>query len=270
MESTFVLAQLHPLPDPEENLGKAKKAMLEAREKYHADLILFPEMFMSQCDAGADVREANRWAQAPDGSFVQGMRELAKAFGLWTLFGMRELPGNLKNEENRVYNRTVLLNERGETVSAYRKTHLYDAFGYRESDFYLRGDQLMQPVETPFGKIGIFVCYELRFPEIARKLALEGAQMLLVPAAWASGERKKEQFQLLAQTRALENTVYLLACDQCGGSTAGGSLAVDPLGRILAQAEEEEQLLSVRIDTDAISEVRKCLPCLEQRRPELY
>jgi predicted amidohydrolase len=125
-------------------------------------------------------------------------------------------------------------------------------------------------VDTPFGKIAVFVCYELRFPEIARRMALEGAQIILVPAAWYQGPSKKEQFQMLARTRALENTVFLLACNQCGGGTTGGSLAADPMGRIMAEAGEGEQLLTIHVDTGQISEARRRLPCLEQRHPELY
>ena len=101
-------------------------------------------------------------------------------------------------------------------------------------------------------------------------MALEGAQIILVPAAWYQGPSKKEQFQMLARTRALENTVFLLACNQCGGGTTGGSLAADPMGCIMAEAGEVEQLLTIHVDTRQISEVRRRLPCLEQRHPKLY
>ena len=242
MKSTIVLAQLSPLSDIEENVKKAEAAVREACSGQQADMIVFPESFMIRVPEHSDVKKENDFAQRLDGLFVQAMRKLAEQYGIWMVFGMREqpegsiLPQGDQEGTGRVFNTTVLLDSRGEIVSVYRKTHLYDAFGFRESDQYLAGDSLFTPVDTPFGKIAVFVCYELRFPEIARRMALEGAQIILVPAAWYQGPSKKEQFQMLARTRALENTVFLLACNQCGGGTTGGSLAADPMGRIMAEA----------------------------------
>ena len=276
MKSTIVLAQLSPLSDIEENEKKAEAAVREACSGQHADMIVFPESFMIRIPEHSGIRRENDFAQRLDGLFVQAMRKLAEQYGIWMVFGMRErpddsmLPQGDKEGTGCVFNTTVLLDSSGKIVSVYRKTHLYDAFGFRESDQYLAGDSLFTPVDTPFGKIAVFVCYELRFPEIARRMALEGAQIILVPAAWYQGPSKKEQFQMLARTRALENTVFLLACNQCGGGTTGGSLAADPMGHIMAEAGEEEQLLTIHVDTRQISEVRRRLPCLEQRHPELY
>ena len=276
LKSTIVLAQLSPLPDTEGNIKKAEAAVREVCSGQHADMIVFPESYMVRIPGHSDIKKKNDFAQRLDGSFVQAMRKLAKQYGIWMVFGMLEQPerSRLLQEEqekpSRVFNTTVLLDSSGEIVSVYRKTHLYDAFGVRESDRFLAGDSLFTPVDTPFGKIAVFICYELRFPEIARRMALEGAQIILVPAAWYQGPSKKEQFQMLARTRALENTVFLLACNQCGGGTTGGSLAADPMGRIIADAGEEEQLLTVSVDTGQIAEVRRGLPCLEQRHPELY
>lgn len=276
LESTIVLAQLSPLPDTEGNVRKAEAAVREACREKHVDMMVFPESYMVRIPGHPDIKKKNDFAQRLDGPFVQTMRKLAEHYGIWMVFGMLEKPegSKLLQEEqertSRVFNTTVLLDSRGEIVSVYRKTHLYDAFGIRESDRFLAGDSLFTPVDTPFGKIAVFVCYELRFPEIARRMALEGAQILLVPAAWYQGPSKKEQFQMLARTRALENTVFLLACNQCGGSTTGGSIAADPLGHMIAETGEGEQLLTVSVDTGQIAEVRRALPCLEQRHPELY
>ena len=155
-------------------------------------------------------------------------------------------------------------------VATYRKTHLYDAFGYKESDTNKPGDKFFEPIDTPFGRIGLFVCYEVRFPEVARYQRSKGADIIIMPTAWAEGKLKSQQFHTLIDARAIENTVYMVACDLCGAGSLGESCVVDPMGVNIALAGENEQLLAAVIDTDRIEEVRKKLPAYKDRRPELY
>ena len=153
-------------PDAALNLQKAGEKVREAVDRYHPDLMLFPEMFMSLFPKGTDRATRLGSAQTLDGAFVSGMRKLAKDNHLWIVFGMNEKVEDPDDDRN--YNCTVMVNADGEIVATYRKTHMYDAFGMKESADNKPGDRLFEPVDTPFGKIGLFVCYEVRFPEIAR------------------------------------------------------------------------------------------------------
>ena len=285
MKSKFAMVQMGAAADPAENLRKAERFVAEAMELCAPDLIVFPENCMS--DAEGDIRTKNAWAQELDGPFVSGMQRLARENGVYIVFGMREKAEGTDNakaanvdvdaakdaegdEDLRVYNTVVMLDDKGGVVSTYRKTHLYDAFGHKESDAVKAGDALFEPVETPFGKIGLFVCYEVRFPEVARDQRAKGAEIILMPTAWVKGDMKSLHFETLVRARAIENTVFLLACDQYSGTRMGESLAVDPMGVTLASGGEGEKVIPVFIDTDRIAEVRRKLPSYEDRRPELY
>ncbi|WP_194610745.1 carbon-nitrogen hydrolase family protein [Clostridium vitabionis] len=268
MQSTFVLAQLHSDGMPEVNLKKAEDAVERAVSLYHPGLMLFPECFMSLFPGKTDRKTRLGTAQALDGPFVTGMRTLAKKYGIWLVFGMNEKVEDPADDRN--YNCSVMIDGNGEIVRTYRKTHLYDAFGYRESDEYKPGDALFEPIDTPFGRVGLFVCYEVRFPEVARFERARGADILLVPTSWVKGDLKSHQFRTLVTSRAVENGVYVAACDQCGGAQMGESVVVDPMGVPVSTAGEAEILLPAYIDTDRIAQVRKKVASYEGRRPELY
>lgn len=268
MQSTFVLAQLAMEGQPEVNLKKAQHAVAKAMELYKPDLMIFPECFMSHFPVGTDRATKLGTAQYLDGPFVTGMRKLAKDNGIWIIFGMNEKVEDPADDRN--YNCTVVLNAEGEIVTSYRKTHLYDAFGFKESDDNKPGTALFEPIDTPFGKLGLFVCYEVRFPEVARYQRSKGADIIIMPTAWAKGDLKSHQFRTLITARAIENTVYMVACDQCGTDTMGESVVVDPMGVPVATAGEVETLVCAYIDTDRIEAVRKKLPAYKDRRPELY
>lgn len=266
MKSKFAMIQMESVADPSENLKKAEAFVKEAMELCDPDFIVFPETFMSE--ATGDIRARNAWAESLDGPFVTGMRKLAKENGVWMVFGMKEKAED--PQEYRVYNAVVMLNDRGETVQVYHKTHLYDAFGYKESDEFKAGDAFFEPVDTPFGKIGLFVCYEVRFPEVARYQRSKGADIIIMPTAWVKGDLKSLHFNTLITARAIENTVYMIACDQYSSTRMGESIAVDPMGVTLASAGEGEKVIPVYVDTDRIDEVRKKLPAYKDRRPYLY
>ena len=121
-------------------------------------------------------------------------------------------------------------------------------------------DAYFKPIETPFGRLGIFVCYELRYPEVARALTKAGAEILVMPTAWVKGPKKSEQFRTLLQARAIENATYVLACDQCGEDCIGESLAVDPTGQVIAAAGVDEELICVTIDSDFEKTTREAVP----------
>lgn len=268
MKGKFVLAQTASAGDPAVNSEKAKALARRAWEAFQPDVLVFPEMFMSYFPFGTERETVLAAAQPLDGPFVTQMRALAKQYGMWLVFGMTEAPED--PAERRSRNTVVVLDAQGALAAAYRKTHLYDAFGYRESEAVKPGERLFDPIETPFGKLGLLTCYELRFPEVARDQRGKGADILLLPTAWAAGKLKAAQLHTLVAARALENGVYVLACNQCGPDTSGESLAADPMGVPLAAAGEGEALLLVCTDTERVQEVRALVPSYDQRRPELY
>ncbi|QRG68333.1 carbon-nitrogen hydrolase family protein [Brevibacillus choshinensis] len=259
------IAQLTSTMDKAENLQKALTYIAKAKAS-GADFVILPEMYLAPATPKTNVTPA-QVAEPLDGPFVTGLAEAAREHGVYVVCGMYE---KIDQDPNRAYNTTVFLNRSGELIHAYRKTHLYDAFAFVESDAIAAGDNPYQVVETEFGKIGLMVCYEVRFPEIARQFALQGADILFVPAGWVAGAMKEDHWETLVRARAIENTMFVCAADQVGNIFAGRSLIVDPMGVVLASAGEEETLIVAELDLDRISRVRSKLPSVANRRPEFY
>lgn len=259
----IAIAQLTCSSNKQANLDKAKRYIEKAKGE-KADLVLLPETFMVYPEKGVPYADV---AEFLDGPFVAGLAQAAAENRIYVVCGMYEKKAG---DGIRAYNTTVVLNSSGELIQSYRKTHLYDAFAYKESQWVIPGDEGLEVFETEFGKVGLLVCYELRFPEICRQLVLQGVDFLLIPTAWMAGLMKEEQFEILIRARAIENTVYICAADQTGSHFAGRSMAVDPMGVIAASAGEEEALLIADMDPDRIRRVREKLPCLQHRRPALY
>lgn len=269
MTTLIAAAQLRASAHPDENLAKAQSALRRAVAR-GAKLIIFPEVFMAWLSPGNFKATAARSvSQSLDGPFVRGLMQEARQQGVWVIAGMLETAEGAENID-KTYNTTVVINDQGQLVTSYRKTHMYDAFGHRESDVFVSADRLFTPIETPFGRMGLFVCYELRIPEIARTQAVQGVDFFVVPTAWVNGPLKEVHWRHLVIARAIENTAYMLTCGQCGNQYMGRSLLVDPMGVVLAEGSEEENLLYAEVDLDRIARVREQLPSLQHRRPALY
>ena len=264
MKFKIALAQTKYNDSVEANLEKACKFIGEAAAA-GASIVVFPEIFIAAFPNGTPVEVKLKAAQTMDSPNVAKMCSYAAAHKIWVVFGMYEAADSKKN-----YNTTLVVDDNGNIAAQYRKTHLYDAFSYKESDYNIPGDKLFEPIDTPFGKVGLMVCYEVRFPEVARYEALKGAELILMPTAWFDGEGKSEQLKVSVQARAMENTVFVAMCDMCGGIRIGESLVCGPLGDVIAGAGREEELLLAEIDTEKIEAARRVLPVLENRRPELY
>jgi Predicted amidohydrolase len=259
------IAQLVSSPDKQANLAKAKDYIARAKNQ-GADFVLIPELYMAYAPAGSGVKKADV-AEAVNGPFVTGLAQAARENQIYVICGVIE---SHPDDKIRAYNTTVVLNRSGQLLQRYRKTHLYDAFTGKESATVIPGEEPFKTVDTEFGKIGVFVCYELRFPEIARQLVLDGANILFMPTAWVAGAMKENHLETLVRARAIENTVYVCAADQVGNVYAGRSLVVDPMGVVVGSAGEEEGLFVAEVDLERVSRVRSKLPCLNHRRPEFY
>jgi apolipoprotein N-acyltransferase len=259
----IAIAQLISNPDKNANLAKAKQYISQAKSM-GADLVLIPETFMAYPQKDTPYAAV---AEPVNGPFAAGLAEAARSNGIYVVCGIYEAKDG---ETVRAYNTTLVFDRTGRLIHSYRKTHLYDAFAYQESKSVIPGDEPLTVFKTEFGKIGLLVCYEMRFPEITRQFVLQGADLLLVPTAWVAGALKEEQFEIMLRARAIENTVYVCAADQVGNIFAGRSMVIDPMGIILASTGEEESIFVADIDMDRIKRVRDKLPCLNHRRPELY
>lgn len=259
------VAQLKSSPDKDANLQKAKEYIKKAKES-GADFVLLPEMYMCYLHPKSGVQYAEI-AEPLDGPFVSGLAESARENQIYVICGVFE---SKPDDALRAYNTTVFLNRSGELLQAYHKTHLYDAFSYKESDSIIPGSVAQNIIETEFGKVGLMVCYEVRFPEISRRLAINGADFLFIPAGWVAGQMKEEHWRTLLRARAIENTVYIFAADQVENNFSGQSMIIDPMGVVKANAGEEEALIISEVDLNRIKRVREKLPSVADRRPEFY
>ena len=222
-----------------------------------SDLVVFPEAFARDVgEPGADLSGA---AEPVDGPFATEVARVAEERGTTVLAGMFERA----DDPRRPVNTLVL---RGAARADYRKIHLYDSFGYRESDSITAGPLTTTVVDLAGFKVGLMTCYDLRFPELARALVADGAEVLVVPAAWVAGPRKVDHWTTLARARAIENTAYVVGVGQPGPRYSGHSIVVDPLGEVLAEAGEKPETLSVTLDPATVTEARRTNPSLANRR----
>jgi deaminated glutathione amidase len=260
MKNEFVIAmaQVEPSPHPRANLEKARR-MADRAAGRGADLLVFPEMFMG---LPTPERPPARIAAEDGGEFFEGLTAVASAAGLFIAAGCWEAgPGS-----RRAYNVARIVSPQGQAVAAYRKVHLFDALSVRESDTMAPGDALPPVVEIAGIRVGVAICYDLRFPELFRLLALNGAQLVVVPSAWYQGPVKELHWTTLLQARAIENTLYVAGCNLVGASFCGRSALFDPFGIQAIGAGEEPALIIGAIDPERIRAVRKKLPSLENRR----
>lgn len=221
-----------------------------------ADLVVLPEAFARDFgEPGADLAP---YAEGLDGPFATRLAEVAG--NAVVVAGMFETASGT----DRPYNTLVLA---GPGVRAtYRKIHLYDSFGYRESDTLTAGPLRPVTAQVDGFRLGLMTCYDLRFPELARSLSTEGVDVIVVPAAWVAGPRKVMQWQTLLRARAIENVCWVVAAAQPGPRYCGHSMVVSPVGEVVAEAGEGEELLSAALDLAAVREAREANPSLANRR----
>jgi len=221
-------------------------------------LVVLPEAFAR--DFGKPGSDVGPFAEPLDGAFASEVARVAGAHGRTVLAGMFETGPSA----DRPYNTLVLRGPSGE--ASYRKIHLYDSFGYRESDRLSGGAPEPVLVDVDGWRLGLMTCYDLRFPELGRRLVDEGAEVLVVPAAWVAGERKVDHWRTLLRARAIENTAYVVAAAQPAPRYSGHSMVVDPLGDVLAEAGEDEETITATLRRDDLGAARRTNPSLVNRR----
>ena len=259
------VAQIASSTDKKENLRTALHLIREASEG-GAALIAFPEFLMAFSPSTQTAAELEQVAEEVSGGFISSLRDAAKGGGIAVLATLYETAPNA----NRVFDSAVWIDALGNIASIYRKLHLYDAFGFRESDKFEPGAAIAPPINLEQSRYGIMICYDLRFPELARMLALDGAQVLAAPSGWVQGDLKIEHWQTMIKARAIENGCYVVAPDQVGNIYIGHSMIVDPLGRTVIDLGEREGLEVVELDLNLVRETRDKLPLLKNRRADVY
>ena len=227
------------------------------------DLIICPEAAM--VDFGKPDTPLAPLAEPLDGGFVQALRDLARELGTALVAGMFE---SCPAEPARPYNTLVAIGSDGDLCGSYRKQHLYDAFGYRESDRLSPGDPTGAPAVFRIAGhgVGLLTCYDLRFPELSRLLATAGADVLAVPAAWMRGPMKEDHWTTLLRARAIENTCYVAGAAQNGRHYCGRSMLVDPFGVTVAALGEQDGYCVGEVSADRLAGVRRTNPTLAHRR----
>lgn len=230
----------------------------------NADLLVMPEGIIARDSADPDFTA--KAGQPLSGPFVSGLIEASHNSSM-TIMATVHVP----NAEGKAWNLFIVLRD-GAMIAQYRKIHLYDAFAAQESLNVAAGDTVPGLVEIAGLKLGLMTCYDVRFPELARRLAVDGADVLVLPAAWVKGPMKEKHWEVLVTARALENTCWMVAVGECGDRNIGASMVVDPLGVVTVRAGEAPALVLADIDAARIAQARRALPALANRRfarPEL-
>jgi predicted amidohydrolase len=207
-----------------------------------------------------------RIAETVKGNFVLTVAAAAKKNRIGVVVTIYEK----SSKPPHVYDTAVIINEKGVITSVYRKLHLYNALGFKESTKLMPGKSIVPPDKTPAGIAGLLVCYDLRFPELSRILTIKGADVLIAPSAWVAGEMKEEHWQTMIKARAIENGSYVVAPDQVGNIYCGKSMVVDPFGIVLLDMGKREGMKIVDINKTRINHVRSSLPLLKNRRTDIY
>jgi omega-amidase len=242
--------------DVDANLDYVRKALRRVAEK-GSQLAVLPEMWSS----GFAYRNLNELAGRTAG-IIGELLDLSRELGLVIVGSMPEPHGE------KVFN-TAYVVDNGHLTGTYRKLHLFSLLG--EDKAFDSGDSWLL-ADTSIGKVGVIICYDLRFPELSRRLALEGACMICVPAQWP--KPRQEHWRTLLRARAIENQLFVVACNACGPigklEFFGMSMIIGPKGEVLAEGGEAEIEIVVPLDMQLMADWRAQIPCFNDRRPEVY
>ncbi|WP_288554731.1 carbon-nitrogen hydrolase family protein [uncultured Levyella sp.] len=271
MKNTFIAAaiQMDSQQNVDDNLHVAEKFIREAAKR-GAKLITMPEN-MNYC--GPD--SVGHAEEVPGGRTFQLMSSLAKELSVWLHCGSIY---EINKEDDRPYNSTMIINPDGEFVAKYHKIHPFDivipgGVENRESDRISPGNHIVTVDTKDCGILGLSICYDMRFSELYRIMALEGAQILMMPADFTM-PTGKDHWECILRTRAIENGCYVIAPAQIGQkpkfAAYGNTLIVDPWGNVIARASNKPGVITAEIDLDYMDKVRNQLFSLQNRRPDIY
>lgn len=268
MKPKIAVCQIMPRKSREEGRKKYREMACEAALA-GADIIVFPEMWVCPY-IGANF---DKYKEPSGGETYTFMQELAREFQVY-LFG-----GSIPEKaDGKVYNTCYVFDREGKEIGKHRKAHLFDVdieggISFTESYFIAPGDKATI-VNTEFGKIGLAICFDIRFSEFSMKMAVEGAKIIILPAAF-NMTTGPAHWELSVRGRAMDNQVYFVGAQvardpNCEFQAWGHSIISDPFGRVLSSAEEKETIIYGDLDMEYLEKVREELPILKSRREELY
>ncbi|MBV7274852.1 carbon-nitrogen hydrolase family protein [Clostridiaceae bacterium UIB06] len=253
-----------------ENIDKARKMICEAADK-GAKIVSLPEMF----NCPYDNKNFRKYAEGfKNGETINMLSDVAKEKDIYLVGGsIPEL-----DDEGKVYNTSFIFNNKGILVGKHRKIHLFDIdvknkISFKESEV-LTGGKDITIIETEYGKIGVAICYDIRFPELIRIMALKGAKIVFVPAAF-NMTTGPAHWETLFKSRALDNEIYVAGISPARNMNYsyvayGNSLVANPWGNIINKLDENEGIIIEEIDLDYIEEVREAIPVFKHRREDIY
>lgn len=252
------------LMNKEKNL-QAMEDWVEKAAKENADLVIFPELALTgyECEDGYFAMAE----EFPNGVSLKRMAECAKKNNIYVIFGFVEKA--IDQLEDGIYNSVALIGSNGEIKGKYRKVHLVEGV---ETKWFKRGKEY-NVFDTPFGKLGMMICWDTAFPEVARSLALKGAEIIAVPSAWEAP--CDGDWDIVQSARSFDNVLYIAACNRVGTDTNltffGKSKLVGPIGRTIVAAKDQEEMIVSELDLSVLPELRNgYYVLLKDRQPETY
>lgn len=260
MNIKISLAQMDVLlGKPHKNLAKARDMIAKAAGQ-GSDIIVFPELWST----GYDLENAAAHSTPTHKGIFAQISSLASEHNIHILGSCLSLL-----EAGRFGNTAVFFGPDGEILGEYTKTHLFQLMDEHK---YLSPGEHPTIIDTSWGKAGLAICYDLRFPELFRAYALAGAKIIFLPAEWP--HPRLNHWQILLRARAIENQMYIVACNRVGTSKdthfCGHSCIIDPWGEMVMEAGEDEGILTAEIGINKVDEVRSSIPIFADRRPEIY
>ena len=262
------LVQMKSSVNKEQNLAYSLELINEAA-KNKARLICFPEFQMAYSPPEQKPEALHKIAEKINGNFISTLSYSAKQNKINVIATIYEII-NTNKQNHKVFDTAIIINDLGKLQSVYRKVHLYDALGFKESKKLVAGSIIERPTRTSVGNLGLLICYDMRFPEISRILTVNGASILASPSAWVAGFMKQEHWEIMVKARAIENGVYVIAPNQVGNIYCGHSMVIDPFGSTLVDMGNREGIEIINIDSSRIDTIRRTLPLLMNRRTDVY
>ena len=270
MEKIKIAAiQMSTVADKMENV-RTVKTYLEKIKDENPDFVILPEMFCCPYQ----TENFPIYAEKEGGPVWQQLSGYAKQYGIYLIGG--SMPE--KDAEGNVYNTSYIFDREGKQIGKHRKVHLFDidvkgGQTFKESDTLTAGDS-DTVFDTEFGKIGVMLCFDIRFPELSRMMVNDGAKVIFVPAAF-NMTTGPAHWELSFRTRALDNQIYMVGCAPARDVSAGyiswgHSIVTDPWGRVTGMLDENEGILLAELDMDYEEQVREELPLLKSRRKDMY
>lgn len=268
MKFTLALCQMGEAEEKEAGYLKAEKMIKMAKEA-GAQIVALPEMWC--CPYSGDYFRS--YSEGEDGRTVAFMREMAASKDIYLVGG--SIP---ERDNNKVYNTSFIFDRSGNIIGRHRKAHLFDidvegGIKFMESETLTAGDKVTV-VDTEYGKMGVAICYDVRFPEMIRKMTLDGAEWVVLPGAF-NMTTGPMHWTMTMRARALDNQIYFAAVsparvEDAAYTSYGHSVVVDPWGALVIQAGEGEDVVVADIDTEYVKSIRRQLPLLQHRREDLY